>query len=228
MIDFNTDMVRTIQSQSLSSVICDQLEEMILAGKIQSGERINESQLSNVLGVSRAPIREACRQLERSGMVEVRINRGTYVKEIDIQEVEELYEIRAVLDALAGEKAAQVITSKQLRELERHLEKMGTATEGENHAHYFDANLEFHMCIMRIAGNKNLISVYEGVCKKASLFRRTSLSLPGRLPESLRQHNAIFKAITSGNPLKTAKLMKHHIMDAKNALTASCAKSEEK
>ena len=61
MTDFNVDMVRTIQNKSISSIICDQLEEMILSGKNQSGERINESQLSKNLGVSLAPIREACR-----------------------------------------------------------------------------------------------------------------------------------------------------------------------
>ena len=225
MNNFNTEMVRTIQNQSLSSVIYDQLEEMILSGRIKPGERINESQLSSILGISRAPIREACRQLERSGMVEVRTNKGTFVREIDITEIEELYEIRAALDALAGEKAAHVITEEDSQELKTYVDEMETATINEDHHHYFKANLAFHMCIMRIAGNKNLMTIYDGVCKKASLFRRTSLSLPGRLPESLKQHKTIFEAISSGDPIKTENLMKRHIMDAKNALLASCAKS---
>lgn len=227
MAGFDTNAVRAVQSQSLAGVICEQLEEMILAGKIQPGERINESQLSSLLGVSRAPIREACRQLERHGMVEVRVNRGTFVKEIDLQELEELYEIRSALDALAGEKAAQVITNQELEELQVPLEAMGAATRSEDHKLYYQANLDFHMCIMHIAGNKNLISIYEGVCKKASLFRRTSLSLPGRLPESLRQHQAIYTAIAEHDETQAATLMRHHIVDAKIALVAACQKSED-
>lgn len=215
MANFKTDLVKTIQTQSLSSVICSQLEEMILSGDILPGERINESQLSSTLGVSRAPIREACRQLERSGMVEVRINKGTFVIEIDLKEVMELYEIRATLDALASDKAARIITEDQKTSLLHHLEEMRQATQREDHHKYFKANIDFHMCIMHIAGNKNLLQIYEGVSKKASLFRKTSLSAPGRLPVSLKQHEAIYEAIISGDADRAADLMKHHIHDAK-------------
>lgn len=227
MANFNTDLVKTIQTQSLSSVICSQLEEMILSGDILPGERINESQLSSTLGVSRAPIREACRQLERSGMVEVRINKGTFVKEIDLQEVEELYEIRATLDALAADKAAQIITEDQKTALHIHLEEMQQAAQQDDHQHYFKANIGFHMCIMHIAGNKNLLEIYEGVSKKASLFRKTSLSAPGRLPVSLKQHEAIYDAIASGDADKAADLMKHHIHDAKTIILESGVTSDD-
>lgn len=223
MTDFNVDLVRTIQNKSISSIICDQLEEMILSGKIKSGERINESQLSKILGVSRAPIREACRQLERSGMVEVRNNKGTFVKQIDLREVEELYEIRAALDALAGEKAALAITDEQQGVLYGLLEEMQLATEKEDPQQYYKTNLDFHMCIMRIAGNSSLIHIYEGICKKASLFRQTSLSIPGRLPESLDHHRLIYEAIISKDSAKAARLMKDHIMEAKDALVKYCA-----
>lgn len=228
MTGFNVDMVRTIQNKSISSIICDQLEEMILSGKIKSGERINESQLSKNLGVSRAPIREACRQLERSGMVEVRKNKGTFVKQIDLKEVEELYEIRGALDALAGEKAALVITDEQQDELHRLFELMRLATENEDHQQYFKVNLDFHMYIMRVAGNSSLISIYEGVCKKTSLFRQTSLSIPDRLPESLNDHRLIYDAIISKDSEKAASLMRKHIMEAKDALVTYCTtKSSE-
>lgn len=227
MATFNTDIVRTIQNQSLSSVICEQLEDMITTGKIEPGERINESQLSTALGVSRAPIREACRQLERSGMVEVRANKGTFVKEIDLKKVEELYEIRAALDSLAGEKAAQVATDEQLAELRSLYEAMEQATDEDDHQTYYKANLDFHMCILLIAGNSSLIPIYQGVCKQASLFRQTSLSIPGRLPESLKHHQHILEAIESRDAVQAGYLMKQHIMEAKNALSAYCSQNED-
>lgn len=227
MREFDSELVKTIQNQSLSTVICSQLEEMILSGAILPGERINESQLSNLLGVSRAPIREACRQLERSGMVEVRAKKGTFVKQIDIREIEELYDIRSALDSMATEKAAQHITKYQIDELQGHLEVMTNATLHNDSQSYFSANLDFHKCILQIAGNQNLIDIYDGVSKKSSLFRRTSLSIPGRLPISLKQHEAIFQAIVQGDSTLAAHLMKQHVMDAKTALLASCAISDE-
>ena len=68
MSEFNTRIIKKVQTQSLTSVIYDQLEDMILTGRLKPGERINESKLSAQLEVSRAPIREACRQLEKHGM----------------------------------------------------------------------------------------------------------------------------------------------------------------
>lgn len=227
MANFNTDLVKTIQTQSLSSVICSQLEEMILSGEIIPGERINESQLSSALGVSRAPIREACRQLERSGMVEVRVNKGTFVKKIDLREVEEIYEIRATLDAFAADKAAQIITEDQKAALFIHLEEMQHATRQDDHQKYFNANIDFHRCIIGIAGNMNLLEISEGMSKKASLFRKTSLSVPGRLPVSLKQHEAIYEAIISGDADQAADLMKHHINDAKTIVLETGVASDE-
>jgi DNA-binding GntR family transcriptional regulator len=104
---------------------------------------------------------------------------------------------------------------------------MRMASEKNMHHEYFIANLAFHMSIIHMAGNKNLETIYEGVCKRASLFRRTSLSTPGRLAISLKQHQAIFDAIAAGNSEKTAALMHHHIMDAKSVLAASCASPEK-
>ena len=93
MSEFNTRIIKKVQTQSLTSVIYDQLEDMILTGRLKPGERINESKLSAQLEVSRAPIREACRQLEKHGMVQILSRRGTFVANIAVSEVKELYDV---------------------------------------------------------------------------------------------------------------------------------------
>ncbi len=218
------DTIKKIQAQSLSSAVCLQLEELILSGQIKPGERINESRLSSQLGISRAPIREACRQLERFGMVNIRVNKGAFVSKIDVNEIRELYDIRAALDSLAGENAAKNATRKDLAELGQYLQEMKKAVDANNVREHYLANLEFHMKIIRLSRNQNLLAIIEGVYKKASLFRKTSLSLPGRLLISYRQHKDIIGAIQAGDPLKTSKLLMQHIMDAKHALLASLEK----
>lgn len=226
MDPFNTRKIREVQSQSLTNVIYDQLEDMILSGKLKPGERINESQLSNHLGVSRAPIREACRQLEKRGIVEVKARRGSFVYELDVNEVIELYDIRASMDALAAEKAAEQATRKDLNGLKGFLKKMAEAIDAGNIQNYFKFNIDFHIGIVRISRNNNLFTLIEGIYNKASLCRKTNLSFQNRVSISYRQHKEILDAIKAGNPAEASRLMKHHILDAKNVLIASLIDTE--
>jgi DNA-binding GntR family transcriptional regulator len=76
----------------------------------------------------------------------------------------------------------------------------------------------FHRAIVRISGNKNLESLIEGIYNKASLCRKTNLSLPERMSISYRQHKYIFKAIEAGNPMEASTQMKHHVIEARDAL----------
>lgn len=218
--------LQDIRSRSLSSIIYRQLEEMILAGKIKPGERINESQLATALQVSRAPIREACRQLEKHGMVEVLAKRGTFVRSIQSGEVEELYDIRAALEALAGERAAERITPNARKELKKHFAAMERFAKADSVVDYYEANADFHLFIIRISGNKSLSGLYDSLCKQVSLFRKTSLSLPGRLGISLGQHEKILAALLAGDGNKAGILLRHHVLDAGRSLVAALAKKK--
>jgi DNA-binding GntR family transcriptional regulator len=221
MNEFDVGEIQDFQNRSLAEIISRQLEGMILSGNIQPGERINESKLSGLLGVSRAPIREALRLLASSGILEVRANRGMFVRDLQIDEVEGLYDIRAALDVLAGERAAERINDEHLRTLYRWIEEMATYVETDDTDGYYRANIAFHAAIVEITGNANLLSIYEGVCKQMSLFRRISLSLPGQLRLSLQRHKKIVEAIRSKDSAKAASVMKNHTLGAKKALLRS-------
>lgn len=199
---------------------------MILSGKIKSGERINESQLATALQVSRAPIREACRQLEKHGMVEVFANRGTFVRSIEPDEVEELYDIRAALEGLAGERASERMTLKARKELQAGFAAMEKFANQGSVVDYYEANAEFHLEIIRISGNRSLGRIYKSICKQVSLFRKTSLSLPGRLNLSLKQHGKILAALLSGDGNRAGALLRHHVLDAGHALVSTLAQKK--
>lgn len=218
MNEFNLAEIQEFQNRSLVEIIFRQLEGMILSGKIQPGERINESKLSNVLGISRAPIREALRLLASNGILEIRANRGMFVRDLQINEVEGLYDIRAALDVLAGERAAELIDEEHLQVLNNWIKEMAVCVEANDTDAYYRANIAFHAAIVEISGNSNLLSIYEGVCKQMSLFRRISLSLPGHLRLSLQRHKKIVEAIKSKNSAKTASVMRNHTLEAKKAL----------
>jgi DNA-binding GntR family transcriptional regulator len=218
MTDFDIDEIKEFQNRSLVEVIFRQMEGMILSGNIRPGERINESKISTLLGVSRAPIREALRLLASNGILEIRANRGMFVRDIKVQEVDELYDIRAALDALAGERAAALISEEQLQGLEKWMQEMAVHVEANDVEAYYRANINFHTAIVEISGNENLLSMYEGICKRMSLFRKASLSLPGQLSVSLRKHKKILAAITSKDPLKAGNVLRNHTLEAKKTL----------
>ncbi|MBT8360023.1 MAG: GntR family transcriptional regulator [Desulfobacterales bacterium] len=221
MNEFNTRLIKKVQAQSLRSVIYDQLEDMILTGVLAPGERINESKLSVALKVSRAPIREACRQLEKHGMVQIIPRRGTFVTKIEVSDVKELYDIRASLESLAAEKSATNATPKEQQEFQDILETMKEAIKADDAKHYFKANMIFHRKIVLTSRNANLESLIEGIYNKASLYRRTNLSALDRMSISYKQHKDIYKAILAGNPMEASTQMKHHVIDARDALLNS-------
>src|SRR5689334_24271674 len=102
---------------------------MIAVGELKGGNRINESALAIKLGVSRGPIREACRSLEQTGLLRSEINRGFFVREISMKEALDIYDLRAHLALMAGRLAAAAITPEQLEEMESLVARMEEAAE---------------------------------------------------------------------------------------------------
>src|SRR6202051_2423256 len=99
------------RAESLSSLVAEELERMIIRGELQAGDRINESALAQVFSISRGPIREACRSLEKRNLVRVVTNRGVFVREMSVAQAAEIYDVRAHLFGLASSKPRQFTRS---------------------------------------------------------------------------------------------------------------------
>ncbi|HZV91779.1 MAG TPA: GntR family transcriptional regulator, partial [Caldimonas sp.] len=109
--------IALLQNHSLAMLVQRELERMVLSGKLVAGERLNEPVLATRLGVSRGPVREAIRTLAEKGLVRIEKNRGTFVREISVGEADEIFEVRASLDRLAGRKVAGSIGAEHLAQL---------------------------------------------------------------------------------------------------------------
>ncbi|MBC7004141.1 FCD domain-containing protein [Photobacterium sp. BZF1] len=212
------EQVQTVKNQSLSKVVQQQLETMILNGELAPGERINESYLSSHLQISRAPIREACRQLAQYGMVETRTGKGSFVCQVDLKEAIELYEIRGAFDALAAEQAASRASEDDINALEQHISQMEESEKANDRVEYFSSNLKFHHQIVLISRNSALLELYSVVLKKLSLFRQLNLSKPNQIADSLAQHKGIFAAIKTKDATKASELARQHVEEAKQRL----------
>src|ERR1700686_556981 len=109
--------IALVRSNSLPMLVQKELERMILAGDPAAGAKLNEAAVADLLGVSRGPVREAFRALEESGLVRLEKNRGVFVRQISVEEADEIFELRAVLDEFAGRRAAQNTTPEDAAEL---------------------------------------------------------------------------------------------------------------
>jgi DNA-binding GntR family transcriptional regulator len=202
------------QATSLPHLIVEDLEQMIISGVLKGGDRINESALAARLGVSRGPVREACRQLERSRLVEFRTNRGMFVREISVEEAAQLYDIRAGLFGLAGRLAAAgPVPSDLLRERVDRLEDAIPDMD-----EYYPLNVSLHRHLVSLSGNPRLAELYDNVSKELHLFRRHGLETSDARHTSNAQHREILEHLQAGEPDQAARLMEAHILAGKDRM----------
>ncbi len=204
--------------QSLTARMQDALERLIVSGELKSGERINEKLLSSRFGVSRGPIREACRALTQAGLLTAVPNRGMFVREIALKEALELYDVRAALHDLAGRTLATRITGAQLETLESLVAEMDGAAAQRDLDRYYPLNFHFHDQLLRLAGNQQLILLYGTLVKKLHVFRRRSLLEEGSMRVSNEEHRRVVVALAQGDPVRAGSFMRSHVLAGKQRL----------
>jgi DNA-binding GntR family transcriptional regulator len=207
--------LRLYKETSLTAIIRDEVTRMIEAGELLPGAWVNEADLAQRFGVSRGPVREACRGLEQIGLLRFVVNRGAFVREIDPKEAAELYDLRSALFALAGKLVAPIIDGKGVARLQELIEQMeSAAADGELEA-YYPLNLQFHRAILELSGNQRLLSAYQNCVRELHLFRRSALVSRERMKASNVEHKAIFRALKNHDAEKASQLMQDHVLDAK-------------
>lgn len=214
------ESVMLLKSHSLVMLVQRELERMIIAGDIAVGEKLNEVALATALGVSRGPVREAFRALEETGLVRIEKNRGVFVRELSLAEADDIYEIRAAFDQMAGRKLALSITPAQLASLRALLEAMAAATRQNDLERYHPLNLRFHDALVEYANNPKLLQMYRRLVNELSLYRRHALAQHDRLPTSTREHLRILEGIVSGDPDTAGRRLHDHAMASRARMHA--------
>lgn len=207
--------------QPLREVVCETLREAIRTGVLKPGERLMEIQLAEELGVSRTPVREAIRKLELEGYVIMMPRRGTYVANLSIRDVNEVFEIRISLDSLASGLAAERITEEELDRLKRLLALIGEYIEENNMDKIVETDTEFHDLLYQASRNTRLVGIIFNLREQLTRFRTTSMAYPGRLTETLEEHRRIVEAIAEGNVMEAQKAAEDHMEKSEQTLLIS-------
>lgn len=206
------------QSGSLRSRVFTQLQNDILNGRYEPGESLIELKLSEELGVSRTPIREALRQLELEGLVQSIPNKGAIVKGVSAQDIQDIYTIRMLIEGLAARWATEKITPRELEELKEAVELEEFYTLKNDNVHLLQFDTRFHDIIFKASKSKPLmhtLSTFHHYVQKA---RRISMSSPERALEVLEEHKAILQAIIDKDAYKAERLTTEHVRNASSSL----------
>lgn len=207
--------LKTRRAETLSSLVAQELERMIIKGELQSGDRINESALAQMFSISRGPIREACRSLEKSNLVKVVTNRGVFVREMSVAQAAEIYDVRANLFSLAGRLVAARINSQEVLELRAMAAEMQEAQDIDT---YYPLNVAFHARLVELSGNSRVAELYNSLSTELHLFRRRGLIEGDSMVSSNQEHMRIIDAL-SGHACDLAeRMMADHILAGKTRL----------
>ena len=206
---------------SLTNRVQAAIEQMIMAGELRGGDKLNEVTLSVRFGTSRGPLREACRALAQEGLLVAIPNRGVFVRELDLREALEVYDIRSALDELMGRRIAERVSDDQVKELYVLVDAMDRAASERDLERYYPTNLAFHNLLLAYANNRRLERLYKGLVRELHLFRRKGLLQLGSMRISNEEHRQIVQSIDARDPIAAGVSMKSHVLAAKQRLLAA-------
>jgi DNA-binding GntR family transcriptional regulator len=204
-----------------SDLAYETLKSEILAGNFPAGHRLHESRLATTLGVSRTPIREALLRLDADGLVRVLPNRGAVVNHFADSELDELYELRALLEGYAAQRAAKgrgPETVERLRTLSEAMEAEWGGGKDPNFGEISRLNLEFHRTVQEAAGSQQLRSILSGVILVPLTQHTFSHYTLPEVRRSLAQHHELIDAIAAGDGGWAEAVMRSHILAARSSL----------
>ncbi|WP_419897649.1 GntR family transcriptional regulator [Roseomonas sp. USHLN139] len=210
-----------LRTRSLTSVAAQEIERLIVSGAIPSGSRLNEQALAARLGISRGPVREAVRGLERQGLVVTVVNQGSYVRSLSAEEALELYDLRALLTGQACERLAAAPPAGTLPRLSALVAQMDAAAAADDAPGYYALNLDFHAALLALGAGPRAQRIYDDLGKELNLFRRRALVQPEKMRESNAEHAAILDAIRAGDPVAARAAAEAHVQGGKRRFAAS-------
>lgn len=213
--------IRLDSYKPLRELVCENIRQAIIDGTFSPGERLMEIQLADEMGVSRTPVREAIRKLELEGFVVMIPRRGTYVADISIKDITEIYEIRSCLDELAAGLAAERITVEELSVLNNYLMEIRQHVANDDIEKVIEVDTAFHDVLYTASRNGRLVSIINNLREQLTIIRGRSMSHPGRLIETMDEHRNLVDAIAAGDVERAKHAARVHIENAEHTLMMS-------
>jgi DNA-binding GntR family transcriptional regulator len=199
------------------AIVYENLRRRIIEGELRPGLPINEADFARDLAVSKTPIREALRQLERDGFVENIPGRGSMISHIRPQDIREVFEIREIIESGAAKRAARMRDNEELRKKREEARKLlENERDSETYVHEWGSWEDVHLCIVKALGNQTLLELYSGLVDRIKRIRTHygKRFTQRRLHEILSEHMAILDAIVDGDADGAEQRVQQHLRNA--------------
>ena len=216
-----------------------EVRKLLLGGEVQPGQRLSHRSLAKDLGLSRSPVREALLQLEAEGLIEHRPQSGVYLREVSPQELEELYDMREVIEPYAAERAARLASPAQLEQLGAVCNEFMVLAKqpglsdwlesAKNRRRLSTLDIDFHSTVLAAAHNRVARRFFENAQIISLVVSWNHLKtdpaiLAKRVAPTAKQHREIYEAIKKRDPVKARRLMRSHISGMSKRVLADIAK----
>jgi len=211
----------------LSKKVYKILKKEIIKGSFKPGDKVLENKIAEQMGISRTPVREAIRVLAAEGFVTLNPNQGIVVRSVSAENIREILQIHSVLEGLAARLFCEVINEENLKELENYVNKMEKLANKKDTLAYSEVDLQFHELIVNNSRNKRLMQMRKNMSDQAQRYRISSLRIPRRFKESLKEHQNILEAFKTKDAKKADSISQKHIQNAlKNIMNNVVEKKE--
>lgn len=204
------DLKQSLLVEQISNI----LSEAIVKGDLEGGQQLIEAKLQDQFGVSKSPIREAFRVLEKNGFVEIVPRRGTFVKKISEKDVKESFPIRARLEGLAAGLAAVRLSTGDIRKMEKALASMEKASLKPDHQKYLRHHVEFHNIFIEASGNDSLIEILMRLRRQNLWFISSFYHFRTAILSTLEVHREILNCFVTKDAAEAEHLVQKHILAA--------------
>ena len=205
------DTMETSDKYSLRGKVYDRIREDILNGVYKEHEELKEATLGKKMDVSRTPVREALRQLELEGLVEIVPNKGARVTGITKKDIEDIYQIRYLLEGLSARWATEHVTEELIDKMEETLYLTEFHAKNGIFMQVFELDSQFHELLYAASGSKMLNHILSDFHMYVTRMRKSILSSDSRSKNSTEEHRAILEAIKERDPDKAQQCAHDHV-----------------
>lgn len=214
--------VKTIRGQ-----VYQILRDDICSGKYEPGFWLQEMELAEKLGVSRSPVREALRQLVADGLVIEVPNKGVFVKEFTLRDIDEIFDMRILLETYGIRQSRKNLTSVRRQKFFEVLEVLERSCAAGDMERYVKADEELHIRIVELGGNSLVESTYDRVRSMNQQFRVLSLSSHQRFSDSMTEHRKLIQALAVGDTATAEDTLRVHLELARRTIKEQLARQSE-
>lgn len=200
-----------VKKSTRSELLLQEIEELIIDGKLKPGERLDEAVLAKKFGVSRTPVREAIRGLTAIGLVDNSGRQGAEVSQVSVSMLIEMFEVMAVFEGMCAQFAARRANQDEISEMYNTHQVLENIFENGDHKEFYNVNLKFHDQLYSAAHTQFLAGQALRLRRRLSPYRMKVTYQPGRMKSTLAEHLEILEALKLGNSELAMSAARSHV-----------------